>query len=76
TTGMVVVASTSPEPVLLGSAMLGAVAAGIYKDLVTAMAGMSELGEVYHPDATLAGWHTKRFAAFELLQQAGKAIRS
>jgi D-ribulokinase len=42
---------------------------------VTAMAGMSELGEVYHPDATLADWHAKRFAAFELLQQAGKAIR-
>ncbi|WP_245486727.1 FGGY-family carbohydrate kinase, partial [Mesorhizobium sp. M7A.F.Ca.MR.176.00.0.0] len=75
TTGMVVVASTSPEPVLLGSAMLGAVAAGAYKDLTGAMAGMSELGEVYHPDATLAGWHAKRFAAFELLQQASKAIR-
>ncbi|MER8576613.1 FGGY-family carbohydrate kinase [Mesorhizobium sp. M1338] len=75
TTGMVVVASTSPEPVLLGSAILGAVAAGTYKDVAAAMAGMSELGEVYHPDATLAGWHAKRFAAFELLQQAGKAIR-
>ncbi|TPK90082.1 FGGY-family carbohydrate kinase [Mesorhizobium sp. B2-4-12] len=75
TTGLVVVASTSQEPVLLGSAMLGAVAAGAYEDLVTAMAAMSELGEAYHPNASLTGWHAKRFAAFELLQQTGRAIR-
>ncbi|TPK89403.1 FGGY-family carbohydrate kinase [Mesorhizobium sp. B2-4-17] len=75
TTGLVVVASTSQEPVLLGSAMLGAVAAGAYEDLVTAMAAMSGLGEAYHPNAPLTGWHAKRFAAFELLQQTGRAIR-
>jgi D-ribulokinase len=39
------------------------------------MAGVSELGEVYHPDATLAGWHAKRFAAFELLAAGRRAIR-
>ena len=75
-TGMTVAASTSPEPVLLGSAILGAVAAGNYRDTTAAMAAMSELGEVYRPQATMAGWHEKRFNAFELLQRAGKAIRS
>ena len=75
TTGLTVAASTSPEPVLLGSAILGAVAAGRYGDLAEAMSAMSELGEIYRPQPALAGWHEKRFKAFELLQQAGRAIR-
>lgn len=76
TTGLTVAGSTSPEPVLLGSAMLGAVAAKIYPDVISAMTGMSRIGEIYRPaNGTLKGWHDKRFAAFELLQQAGRAIR-
>jgi len=75
TTGMVVAASTSPEPVLLGSAILGAVAAGRYKDTSEAMSAMSELGEIYHPQPQLADWHSRRFKAFELLQSAGRTIR-
>ncbi len=76
TTGMVVAASTSQEPVLLGSAILGAVAAGRYQHTVAAMSAMSELGELYHPEPTLADWHARRFEAFELLQHAGRAIRN
>ena len=69
-------ASASPEPVLLGSAMLGAVAAGAYADLIGAMAGMSSLGDVYRPaGGELGDWHDRRFAAFELLQRAGRAVR-
>lgn len=75
TTGLVVAASTSPEPVLLGSAILGAVAAGHFPDVATAMAAMSELGDTYRPNAAQAGWHAKRFHAFELLQKAGRAVR-
>ena len=75
TTGLTVAASTSPEPVLLGSAILGAVAAGQFADVAGAMAAMSELGETYPPNAAHAGWHAKRFQAFELLQKAGRAIR-
>ena len=57
--------------------MLGAVAAGHYPDAITAMTGMSRLGDVYSPvGGGLAGWHDKRFAASELLQQAGRAIRA
>jgi D-ribulokinase len=74
-TGMVVAASTSQEPVLLGSAILGAVAAGHHKDTVTAMAAMSELGELYRPTVESGGWHARRFAAFELLQRTGRSIR-
>jgi len=75
TTGLVVAASTSPEPVLLGSAILGAVAARRYKDTTEAMSEMSELGEIYRPQPLLADWHARRFKAFELLQAAGRAIR-
>ena len=75
TTGLVVAASTSPEPVLLGSAILGAVAAGHFPDMVSAMDAMSELGETYQPNEAHAGWHASRFQAFELLQKAGRTIR-
>ncbi|WFP64992.1 FGGY-family carbohydrate kinase [Mesorhizobium sp. WSM4904] len=74
TTGKVVYAPTSPEPVLLGSAMLGAVAAGRHPDLPAAMSAMSEMGEVYSPDLSLAAWHDRRFAAFERLQTAALSV--
>lgn len=75
TTGLTVAGSTSPEPVLLGSAMLGAVAAKTYPDVISAMTGMSRIGEIYRPAGGVKAWHDKRFTAFELLQRAGRAIR-
>lgn len=74
-TGLTVAASTSPEPVLLGSAILGAVAAGRYPDTAAAMSAMSELGETCIPQPSLATWHEKRFRAFEALQKVGRSIR-
>jgi len=76
TTGKTVAAPTSEEPVLLGSAILGAVAAGRYPDVATAMSSMSAIGETYHPDPAVAEWHEKRFKAFGMLQQAARTIRS
>ncbi|MDX8465147.1 FGGY-family carbohydrate kinase [Mesorhizobium sp. VK23B] len=73
-TGKVVYAPTSPEPVLLGSAMLGAVAAGRHPDLPAAMSAMSEVGEVYPPNPSLAAWHDRRFEAFERLQAAALSV--
>ncbi len=75
-TGLSVAASTSEEPVMLGSAMLGAVAAGAFPDLETAMAAMAELGEVHQPAAASRKWHQRRFEAFEILQKAGLTIRN
>ncbi|QPC95553.1 FGGY-family carbohydrate kinase [Mesorhizobium sp. INR15] len=76
TTGLTVAGSTSPEPVLLGSAMLGAVAAGHYPDLISAMTGMSTMGQIYRPaGGSPEALHDRRFAAFELLQKAARAIR-
>jgi D-ribulokinase len=70
-----VVASTSPEPVLLGSAILAAVAAGHYLDMMMAMSAMSELGDVYTPDPAVASWHSWRLGAFEKLQRTGREIK-
>jgi D-ribulokinase len=75
-TGLAVAASTSQEPVMLGSAMLGAVAGGAFPDIETAMAAMAELGAVHQPSAASRQWHQRRFQAFELLQKAGQAVRS
>ena len=75
TTGLTVAASTSPEPVLLGSAILGALAAGSHPDAASAMSAMSELGDVYIPQPPLASWHDKRFQDFEALQRVARQIR-
>ena len=75
TTGLAVAASTSPEPVLLGSAILGALAAGTHPDAGSAMAAMSELGDVYVPQPALAPWHDKRFQDFEALQKVARQVR-
>ena len=75
-TGLAVAASTSPEPVLLGSAILAATAAGRYADVARAMEAMSEIGDVHQPDLSTKAWHDKRFAAFEALQGVGREIRT
>jgi len=75
-TGATVAATTAPDPVLLGSAMLGAVACGRYADLEQAMREMSEIGETYSPQAELLPWHAACFKAFERLQQVDREIRA
>ena len=73
-TGLTVAASTSPEPVLLGSAILAAVAARRHADIGTAMSAMSELGDVRQPNPAVAKWHAKRFVAFQKLQALGREV--
>ncbi len=48
--GCRIVLPEEPEAVLLGAAMLGAVAAGLHPDLPAAMAAMSRAGKVIRPD--------------------------
>jgi len=74
-TGVGVSAPEAEEPVLLGSAILGAVASARYADAAAAMAAMSHIAERYQPSAATRTWHNKRFAAFETLQGAGRQIR-
>lgn len=70
-----IAATRSPEPVLLGSAMLGAVAAGRYEDFEKAMWSMSEIEKVHSPNAQTRDWHARRFSGFEALQSAYRSLR-
>ncbi|MVA96050.1 ribulokinase [Nitratireductor sp. CAU 1489] len=76
TTGLNVAAPGTEEPVLLGSAMIGAVAAGRWPDIPAAMSSMSLMGDVYAPArGRLADFHARRYEAFQLLQATGRKLR-
>ncbi|WP_428686707.1 FGGY-family carbohydrate kinase [Roseibium sp.] len=75
-TGLTVTAPRTGEPVLLGSAMLGAVAAGLQPDLQAAMGAMSGIGESHEPcGGATADYHSRRYEGFKLLQEAGRKLR-
>lgn len=67
-TGKPVLASEAAEPVLLGSAILGAVASDKFADMPQAMAVMSRPGAEYQPDPAAGRVHDMRFATFCALQ--------
>lgn len=75
-TNLPVDATASEEPVLLGSAMLGAVAAGAFADLATAMPAMSAVQVTYRPDQGVRALHVARFSAFLALQSTARDIRA
>ncbi|WP_410218990.1 FGGY-family carbohydrate kinase [Paracoccus sp. (in: a-proteobacteria)] len=76
-TGLPVDATVSEEPVLLGAAMLGAVAAGAFPDLATAMPAMSSVQATYRPAAgAIEDLHAARYEAFLTLQGTARDIRA
>ena len=76
TTQVQIAAPKTEEPVLLGSAMLGSVAAGSYANLAAAMASMSAMGATYAPaKGDLQQLHDDRYKNFELLQSVGRQLR-
>ena len=75
-TGKPVLATQAEEPVLLGAAMLGGVAGGVFDDVQSAMAGMSKISRTYEPGAgAIAALHEARFRAFKQLQSVAREIR-
>lgn len=75
-TGMPVEITASPEPVLLGSAMLAAVAAGLHADLQSAMPAMSSVAGCSLPaQGDIAALHAARYQAFLKSQQLARALR-
>jgi D-ribulokinase len=75
-TGMNVVLPETTEPVLLGSAMLGAVAAGAFADVGTAMATMARDAETIRPaQGRVAAFHAAKRAVFEDLQALDRRTR-
>ena len=75
-TGIPVAIAATPEPVLLGAAMLGAAAADPARTLASVMAAMSRDLAVVRPAAGPVGeLHRQRFRAFEQLQATARDIR-
>ena len=76
-TGLKVALPQTLEPVLLGSAMLGAVASGTYCDLKNAAAAMCRSGDVIEPESgAMAAFHDAKYEAFRLLQQTERRVRA
>lgn len=75
-TGKAVLATRAEEPVMLGAAMLGAVAGRLFDGVQSAMAGMSQISRRYEPaGGTVAACHEARFRAFKQLQAVAREIR-
>jgi D-ribulokinase len=76
-TGKPVLATQADEPVLLGAAILGAVAGGQFDTVRAAMSTMSRISKTYAPaTGNFAALHQARFSAFEQLQSVAREIRS
>lgn len=73
--GIAIATVNTDEPVLLGSAILAAVAAGRAASVQQAMTDMSEVKEVIHPNAASAPIHARRYQAFLALQSAYRDLR-
>jgi len=73
TTDKEVVAPASDEPVLLGSAILGSIAAGLYPCIPTAMDTMSSLAARFLPQQGMVqARHQQRFETFIKLQDIAR----
>ncbi|WP_313604475.1 FGGY-family carbohydrate kinase [Rhizobium sp.] len=69
-TGCAIVVPDQREPVLVGSAMLGAVASGHYADLPAAMRAMSGPGSRISPrGAEIATYHDRKYHVFRRMQE-------
>ena len=70
-----IITTKCSEPVLLGSAILGAVAGKVASTVQEAMASMTQLDRQFEPQEAYRQTHHARYESYKLLQQAAKAIR-
>ena len=76
TTGLAVALPATPEPVLLGASMLGAVAGGCYPSIDAAMHAMSRIAEIAQPSTTaITGFHAAKRRVHGLLQALDRESR-
>lgn len=74
--GKPVVATAADEPVLLGSAILGTVAAGMFENVRDAMSALSQVAAHYTPSGgRFSAIHQRRYEAFRKLQDVSREIR-
>lgn len=76
TTGLTVALPQAQEPVLLGAAMLGAVASGAYGSIGETMASMSALGRLSEPTAPgMAEFHRTKRSVHKMLRALDRESR-
>jgi D-ribulokinase len=76
TTGLTVALPETEEPVLLGAAILGAVAAGVYRSIGEAMASMSAIGCLSEPATPgMADFHRTKRRVHGLLRKLDRESR-
>jgi D-ribulokinase len=76
TTGLTVALPQTQEPVLLGAAMLGAVASGAYRSIDETMVSMSALGRLSEPAAPgMAAFHRTKRRVHNLLRALDRESR-
>jgi D-ribulokinase len=76
TTGLTVALPQTQEPVLLGAAMLGAVAGGAYESIGETMASMSALGRLSEPtSADIAEFHRSKRKIYNRLRALDRESR-
>lgn len=74
--GKPVVATEADEPVLLGSAILGSVAADAFPDVRDAMRELTRSASIHTPSGKrVATLHERRYQAFLNLQEVSRTIR-
>jgi ribulose kinase len=75
-TGCRVIIPHEPEAVLLGSAILGAVAAGEFGDIFDAMRSMCRSARVVDPDHSTSAYHQARYEIFNEMADFQTRIRA
>lgn len=76
-TGCTLVLPKEPEAVLLGSAVLGAVSAGRYNSVLTAMSAMNAAGAVLVPTrGKVAAYHAAKYRVFHRMHRDFLASRA
>jgi len=74
-TGCEVIIPKEPEAVLLGAAILGAVAAGEFSDVPQGMRSMCRVERVVHPKTSTFAFHQAKYEIFKEMYAFQKRIR-
>ncbi len=76
-TGCRLVLAQEPEAVLLGAAILGAVASGAFGSVLEAMSAMSRAGQTITPSGGgIAQYHNAKYAVFRRMYEDQLAYRA
>jgi ribulose kinase len=74
-TGCDLVLPKEPEAVLLGSAILGAVAAKAYPTILEAMTAKTAVASAIEPNTETAGYHRRKYGVYHRMYDDQMAYR-